>query len=67
MKKNDKIAGILIIIPFIIYLALPLYNLNDPVLFGFPFFYWFQTFMLVVSAILFSVAAHYIDKDEVTS
>lgn len=67
MKTNEIIAGILIVIPFIIYLALPYYNMNDPPLLGLPFFYWFQTIMLVVSAILFGIAAYLIDKDEVSA
>jgi Protein of unknown function (DUF3311) len=32
----------LLLIPFLALLAVPLYNFRDPVLFGFPFFYWYQ-------------------------
>lgn len=67
MKTSEIIAGILIVIPFIIYLVLPLYNIVDPEWLGLPFFYWFQTVMLVVSAILFGIAALLIDKDEASS
>ena len=67
LKTNEIIAGILILIPFVIYIALPLYNTNEPLLLGWPFFYWFQTAMLVVSAIFFGIAAYLIDKDEVSS
>ena len=67
MKTNNIIAGILIIIPFVIYIALPLYNTDAPRLFGFPFFYWFQTVMLVVCAVFFAIAAFLIDKDEVAT
>lgn len=67
MKTNEIIAGILILIPFVIYMILPLYNFTNPELFGFPFFYWFQTVMLVVCAILFVIAALLIDKDEVSA
>ena len=67
LKTNEIIAGILILIPFVIYIALPLYNSDGPELAGFPFFYWFQTAMLVVSAVFFAIAAYLIDKDEVSS
>ena len=67
MKNNEIIAGVLILIPFVIYMILPLYNFSSPELLGFPFFYWFQTVMLVVSAALFAAAAYLIDKDEVSA
>ena len=67
MKNNYIIAGILIIIPFIVLAAIPLYNFNDPVVAGFPFFIWFQILWLVLSAILFAIAAYFIDKEEVAS
>jgi len=67
MKSNEIIAGVLILIPFVIYMVLPLYNINNPTLLGFPFFYWFQTVMLVFSAVFFAIAAYLIDKDEVSS
>ena len=51
------IAAILIIIPLIIYLDLPSYNTVNPTLLGVPFFYWYQTLWLALSAILFAIAA----------
>ncbi|GGP20284.1 hypothetical protein GCM10007981_07740 [Thermocladium modestius] len=51
------IAVILIIIPLIIYLDLPSYNTVNPTLLGVPFFYWYQTLWLALSAILFAIAA----------
>ena len=32
----------LLVIPYIGLLWVPFYNKHDPVLFGFPFFYWYQ-------------------------
>lgn len=32
----------LLLVPIAISLAVPFYNRTDPVLFGMPFFYWFQ-------------------------
>ncbi|QGA53612.1 DUF3311 domain-containing protein [Sulfolobus sp. E5-1-F] len=51
------LAGILIIIPFIVYFPIPTYNKVEPDLGSLPFFYWYQTLWLVISTILFSVAA----------
>lgn len=32
----------LLLVPIVICLAVPFFNRVDPVLFGMPFFYWFQ-------------------------
>ncbi len=32
----------LLLVPIVICLAVPFYNRTDPVVFGMPFFYWFQ-------------------------
>jgi hypothetical protein len=32
---------LLLLIPFLITLAVPLYNRSEPTLWGFPFFYWY--------------------------
>ncbi|GAB6946004.1 hypothetical protein JCM16161A_01340 [Vulcanisaeta sp. JCM 16161] len=50
------VAGILFIIPWILYMLLPIYNTVQPELGGVPFFYWFQTLWLVISSILFIIA-----------
>ncbi len=42
----------LLIIPYIGLLWVPFYNSRDPVLFGFPFFYWYQLLWVPVTAIL---------------
>ena len=51
------IAAILMLIPLIIYIDLPSYNSVNPELLGVPFFYWYQTLWLALSAIIFAVAA----------
>jgi hypothetical protein len=33
-------------------LWVPLYNKTDPTLWGFPFFFWFQFALIVVSAVM---------------
>ena len=60
-KKRQVVAAILIIIPFLIYFDVPLYNFSTPTIGGLPFFYWFQILMLPVTAILLFKAAKLID------
>mgnify|MGYP001626166210 FL=1 len=49
------VAGILFVIPWVLYTLLPIYNTIQPELGGVPFFYWFQTLWLLISAILFVI------------
>jgi Protein of unknown function (DUF3311) len=42
----------LFVLPFLGLLWPPLYAKADPVLFGFPFFYWYQFAWVIVSAVL---------------
>ena len=43
---------ILLIPPVALPLWVPLYNKTDPTLWGFPFFFWFQFALIVVSAVM---------------
>lgn len=45
-------ARILLLIPFVGALWVPFYNTVDPTLFGIPFFYWFQLFWILLSAVV---------------
>ena len=60
-KKRQTLAAILIIIPFLVYFSVPLYNISNPAFGGLPFFYWFQILMLPITAILLFKAAKLID------
>ncbi len=60
-KIRHVIAAILILIPFGVYLDVPFYNVPNPVMWGLPFYYWFQMVMLPVTALLFLIAAFLID------
>ncbi|HEX6549848.1 MAG TPA: DUF3311 domain-containing protein [Gammaproteobacteria bacterium] len=58
-KKNAMSAGrwrifwyILLLVPFVGALWVPFYNRIDPMLFGIPFFYWFQFAWIIVTAII---------------
>lgn len=46
---------LLLIIPFIVLLWPPFYSFSEPVLFGFPFFYWFQLLWIIITAIITAV------------
>lgn len=61
MNTRYVVAGILIVIPFIVFLDIPFYDVDKPVLAGLPFFYWWQTLWLGLSAVLFIAAALLID------
>ena len=41
---------ILFILPFIAMMWVSSYNRAEPVLFGFPFFYWYQLLWIVLAA-----------------
>ncbi|KAA8922756.1 DUF3311 domain-containing protein [Thermoplasma sp.] len=62
MNNKYVIAGILLIIPFIAYFAIPTYNRINPQIGGLTFFYWYQTLWLAISAVLFGTAAYILDK-----
>jgi hypothetical protein len=53
---------ILLLLPCVLALWVPLYNSIEPVLFGIPFFYWFQLVLVPVSALAI-VAADRIGRD----
>ncbi|OYV53674.1 MAG: hypothetical protein B7Z78_01685 [Rhodospirillales bacterium 20-60-12] len=43
---------LLLIIPFVATLWVPFFNMRDPELFGFPFFYWYQLMCVPLSALI---------------
>jgi len=43
---------ILVLLPFIGLLWVPFYNFQEPALFGFPFFYWYQLAWVPISSLL---------------
>ena len=48
---------IVILLPAVVLpLWVPLYDKTDPTLFGFPFFFWFQFALILVSAVLTATA-----------
>lgn len=51
-RKNRKLLLLLLLLPFIVLLWPPFYNFDQPEFVGLPFFYWFQLFVIVPTAIL---------------
>ncbi len=45
-------ARLLLLVPFIAVLWVPFYNSVEPMLFGVPFFYWYQLLWIILSALL---------------
>jgi hypothetical protein len=45
----------LLILPWIGVVWVPFYNKIEPVLWGFPFFYWYQLLWVLVSAVITAV------------
>lgn len=48
----------LFVLPIALPLLVPLYNREDPVLFGWPFFYWIQLVFIGVGVITTTVVYH---------
>ncbi|MGA9422072.1 MAG: DUF3311 domain-containing protein [Rhodanobacteraceae bacterium] len=47
---------LLLLIPFVTTLIVPLYNRDEPALWGFPFFYWYLLlWLLLVPPLIFIV------------
>ncbi len=42
MQKRRFALGLVLLVPFLGTLWVPFFNHDHPVLFGFPFFYWYQ-------------------------
>lgn len=42
----------LLLLPFIGLLWVPFFNLREPALFGFPFFYWYQLAWVPLSSLI---------------
>lgn len=45
----------LLVLPCIGVLWVPFYNKIEPVLWGFPFFYWYQLLWVLISAVLTAI------------
>jgi hypothetical protein len=50
------VIAVLLIAPFVIYLAVPSYAKIKPRLAGFPFFYWWQLLWVILTATFVGIA-----------
>ena len=55
------LVGVLLIPPIVVPLIVPIYAREDPELWGFPFYYWFQ-FAIIPVAAAFTTAAYVVAK-----
>jgi len=60
-KGSWILVGILLFAAAAPSLAVPLYAKEDPTLAGFPFYFWFQLFLIPCS-VLFTTIAYFIAK-----
>ncbi len=50
------VVAVLLVAPFIVYLAVPSYARVKPRLAGFPFFYWWQLAWVIITAVFIGTA-----------
>lgn len=55
VEKRFRVVYWLLILPYIGLLFPSFYAAQEPVLFGFPFFYWYQFAWVIVSAALTAI------------
>ena len=63
-KRFGTAACWLLVIPYIGLLWVPFYNAHDPVLLGFPFFYWYQLAWVPITALLTWIAYRSMRNDD---
>jgi len=63
-KRFGTAACWLLVTPYIGLLWVPFYNSHDPVLLGFPFFYWYQLAWVPITAILTWIAYRSMRHDD---
>ncbi|MBV9904190.1 MAG: DUF3311 domain-containing protein [Alphaproteobacteria bacterium] len=51
-RRRFRPIHLLLLVPYVIMLWPSIYNRIDPMLWGIPFFYWFQLLMIVLGAVV---------------
>jgi hypothetical protein len=46
------VVRLLLLLPFVGLMIVPFYNIREPQLFGFPFFYWYQLAWVPLTSLL---------------
>jgi hypothetical protein len=55
---------VLLLLPFVGLLWVPFYNFQEPALFGFPFFYWYQLAWVPITSLLIWLVYRSLTPDE---
>ena len=63
-KRNSRAIQLLLLLPYLGLLWVPLYNRKDPVLLGFPFFYWYQLLWVPLTVLLIWVVYRRVSHEE---
>ncbi|HEU4947361.1 MAG TPA: DUF3311 domain-containing protein [Kribbella sp.] len=58
------ISGVLLVISVVVPLMVSTYAKDEPRLWGFPFFYWYQLMWVFISAIVVSLAYRLVLREE---
>lgn len=58
------VAGILVVIAIVLPLWVPMYAKDEPRLWGFPFFFWYQLLWVFLAAICVSIAYRLVTREE---
>lgn len=54
--RTKVVVGVLLVIPMIALALVGTYSSKTPVLWGFPFFYWYQLLWIIITTALTSTA-----------
>lgn len=57
------LSGVLILIPLVALAIVPVYARHKPVLWGFPFFYWYQLLWVFIAALCTWAAWRVVARD----
>jgi hypothetical protein len=63
-KTRSRAPLLLLLLPLFGLLWVPLYNMREPALMGFPFFYWYQLLWVPITALLTWVAYGSVRDDD---
>ena len=64
MKTPFTPLWLLLLVPYIGLLWVPFYNMKEPELLGFPFFYWYQLAWVPLTSILIWIVYRSVPDDE---
>jgi membrane protein implicated in regulation of membrane protease activity len=64
VRPAHWIAGVLLVVSVVVPLLVSTYAKDEPRLWGFPFFYWYQLMWVFISAIAVSIAYRLVSREE---